>query len=248
MVGQFLSAIVGVSLQKLFGLSPLDLRWVGGALAVGISSALMGITKTVHPPAGATALLAITSPDIAQLGWYLVPLVLLGCTLMLLSALVINNIQRKFPVYWWTPVDLGNERHGIKDTDIEKVMEVEKEEEISEDMDEDGSEATEELRNLKTRETLHEEREKEIKISAKRIVVPDWLELNDWEKSVIEIIKQRLVEGLDDNGRQERSQSRKSVRSLSRRSQRRRSEASMRRPDRGREAEKKVSESMLDPS
>lgn len=67
----------------------------------------MAFTKTVHPPAGATALLAVVDDAIIDLGWFLIPVVLLGCALMLVAALVINNIQRRFPIYWWTPEDLA---------------------------------------------------------------------------------------------------------------------------------------------
>lgn len=94
--------MIGVSVTKLFQLNPdfEDLRWVAGALSVGITSAVMGLTNTVHPPAGATALLAATSEDITNLGWFLIPLIILGNVLMLGVACVLNNIQRQFPMYW----------------------------------------------------------------------------------------------------------------------------------------------------
>jgi hypothetical protein len=103
-LGQLLSATVGVSITKLFQLSPHfeNLRWLAGALAVATSSALMGVSKTVHPPAGATALLAATAPDITALGWNLLPLDLLGSAALLVVACVVNNVQRQFPLYWWT--------------------------------------------------------------------------------------------------------------------------------------------------
>lgn len=66
----------------------------------------MALTKTVHPPAGATALLAVVDDGVVRLGWILVPIVMLGCVLMLVVALVINNIQRRFPQYWWSPEDV----------------------------------------------------------------------------------------------------------------------------------------------
>ncbi|KAH8702453.1 HPP family protein [Talaromyces proteolyticus] len=107
--GQFISSVIGVAICKLFALSPHfeSIRWVGGALACALATALMAITKTVHPPAGATALLAVVSNDSLPLGWWLVPVILLGAVLMVIVALIINNIQRKFPQYWWTPEDLA---------------------------------------------------------------------------------------------------------------------------------------------
>ncbi|KIW64890.1 hypothetical protein PV04_07194 [Phialophora macrospora] len=110
-LGHFFSAVVGVGITKLFLHLPPDrfedLRWLAGALAVGVASVVMSFTKTIHPPAGATALLAATNLEIQVLGWWLLPLVLLASMLMLASALVVNNgMGRRYPVYWWTPVDL----------------------------------------------------------------------------------------------------------------------------------------------
>jgi hypothetical protein len=109
--GHFSAALMGVSITKLFHLLPPnrfeDLRWLAGALSVGCASVTMSFTKTVHPPAGATALLAATNLEIQELGWWLLPLVLLASMLMLASALIVNNgMGRRFPIYWWTPVDL----------------------------------------------------------------------------------------------------------------------------------------------
>jgi len=67
----------------------------------------MGLTGTVHPPAGATALMAVLDDDVARLGWFLLAPVMLGCGLMLCVALLVNNIQRRFPYYWWSPEEMG---------------------------------------------------------------------------------------------------------------------------------------------
>ena len=68
MLSHVFASVIGVGITKIFALLPperfLDLRWLAGALAVGASSAVMSMTKTVHPPAGATALLAATTPEI----------------------------------------------------------------------------------------------------------------------------------------------------------------------------------------
>lgn len=94
----------------------------------------MALTKTVHPPAGATALLAVVSNDSLLLGWLLVPMILLGSVLMLIVALLINNIQRKFPQYWWSPEDLSPDSKRGKitedngghahDADVEKNLSI----------------------------------------------------------------------------------------------------------------------------
>ena len=104
-VGQLISALVGVAIAKLFQLSDRfdDIQWIGGALACASATTLMALTKTVHPPAGATALLAVVSADLVRMGWFLIPVMMLGCALMLAVALLVNNIERRFPMYWWTP-------------------------------------------------------------------------------------------------------------------------------------------------
>lgn len=94
----------------------------------------MVLTKTVHPPAGATALLAVVSNESLPLGWLLVPVILLGSVLMLIVALLINNIQRQFPQYWWSPEDLSPNRKRSKvtedngghahDADLEKNLSI----------------------------------------------------------------------------------------------------------------------------
>ncbi|KAG0241577.1 hypothetical protein BGW41_005737 [Actinomortierella wolfii] len=67
-----------------------------------IMSALL--TQTVHPPASATALIAVTGGDtIYNLGyWYVLCPVGLGITMMLIVAIIGNNIARRYPMHWWS--------------------------------------------------------------------------------------------------------------------------------------------------
>ncbi|KAF8866429.1 HPP family protein-like protein [Acephala macrosclerotiorum] len=178
LIGQLLAAVIGVSITKLFQLNSNfeSLRWIAGALSVGITSAAMGFTKTVHPPAGATALLAATSKDITELGWFLVPLILLGSSLMLSVACVINNIQRQFPMYWWTPVDLSRP----KQNDVEK-----QEGGIKDHVKDEESSWSEHL----------EGKESRIIIDDERVSIPDWVVLDAEEKAILEILRSRLQEG-----------------------------------------------------
>jgi CBS-domain-containing membrane protein len=64
----------------------------------------MHLTKTTHPPAGATALLPCVDPKIFALKWYFLPVVLLSSSLVLGSALLVNNIQRQYPKFWVAPI------------------------------------------------------------------------------------------------------------------------------------------------
>lgn len=98
--GHVLSGLVGVASWQLFHAQP----WAAAAFAVATAIAVMHATKTLHPPGGATALIAVIgSEEIHGLG-FLYPLVPvgLGAAVMLLVALVVNNIPstRKYPEYW----------------------------------------------------------------------------------------------------------------------------------------------------
>ncbi len=99
--GHILSALVGVT---VFLLVPNSL-WLASALAVASAILLMYLTRTTHPPGGATALIAVIgSEQVHNLGyWYVIDPVLEGVALMLLVALVINNLSplRKYPNYWF---------------------------------------------------------------------------------------------------------------------------------------------------
>ncbi|MFD2164329.1 HPP family protein [Paradesertivirga mongoliensis] len=101
--GHLISAFVGVSVHLLVA----DNLWLAAALSVSVSIVLMQMTKTLHPPGGATALIAnIGSPKIHALGYYYVlSPVLTGVLLMLAVALVCNNAtpNRNYPAnkYWY---------------------------------------------------------------------------------------------------------------------------------------------------
>lgn len=284
-LGHLFSATVAVGITKLFALLPSnrfeDLRWLAGALAVGAASVVMSITKTVHPPAGATALLAATNIEIQVLGWWLLPLVLLAAMLMLASALVSNNLAgRRFPIYWWTPVDLkalrverqqerqAQQQQGANlDLDPEKATDLttsttnssQRESEASDSDTKAGGGSSSDLRKMETRSTrlTHtvsyssasrvprrlssdseekldrrlsrtlsptaagapasrgtagaqrqdwnaqmagvgggpEEEDARIIITRDQILVPDWLELNDYEDEILRILMERLRDG-----------------------------------------------------
>jgi CBS-domain-containing membrane protein len=98
--GHVLSALVGVTSYQIAG----DIVWLAAALAVSTAIALMHVTRTLHPPGGATALIAVIGGNsIHQLGYLyaLIP-VGLGALLLLAVALVINNIapHRRYPEFW----------------------------------------------------------------------------------------------------------------------------------------------------
>lgn len=98
--GHILSALVGVACYKLFE----EVPWLASALAVSGAITLMHWTKTLHPPGGATALIAVIGGEkVHSLGfWYCLNPVGLGASIMLLVALVVNNIprHRRYPEFW----------------------------------------------------------------------------------------------------------------------------------------------------
>ncbi|MCH5600185.1 HPP family protein [Niabella ginsengisoli] len=95
--GHVLCAIIGVTVCKL---SP-PVIWLSAPLAVALSIIAMQITKTLHPPGGATALIGVIgSEKIKALGyWFVLSPVFSGALILLLIALIFNNmtVNRKYP-------------------------------------------------------------------------------------------------------------------------------------------------------
>jgi CBS domain-containing membrane protein len=95
--GHLISALIGVTIHKLI---PGEL-WLSCAASVSLSIVLMQVTKTLHPPGGATALIAnLGSEKIQSLGYvYVLSPVLTGVAILLLVALIFNNLtpHRSYP-------------------------------------------------------------------------------------------------------------------------------------------------------
>ncbi|TFK21416.1 HPP-domain-containing protein [Coprinopsis marcescibilis] len=102
--GHFVGALTGVIISRLFLLLPdqrfNELSWLAASLSCATAIVAMQITSTTHPPAGATAFLPIIDPAIRAMGWYFLPVILLTSVLVLAVALISNNIQRRYPVFW----------------------------------------------------------------------------------------------------------------------------------------------------
>lgn len=85
---------VGLASYHFFGDEP----WAIG-LAVGLAIAVMMLTKTTHPPAGADPLVVM----LGQYSWsYLFTPVLTGAVIIVFLALFINNLRsnRSYPTFW----------------------------------------------------------------------------------------------------------------------------------------------------
>lgn len=95
--GHLISAFIGVLMYKSFP----GQMWFSSALAVSLSIVAMQITKTMHPPGGATALIAnVGSEKIKALGFgYILSPVFSGVVILFLVAVIVNNIpkNRSYP-------------------------------------------------------------------------------------------------------------------------------------------------------
>lgn len=98
--GHILSGLVGVASYQILGQS----LWVAAAFGVSLAIAAMLATKTLHPPGGATALIAVIGGQkIHELGFlYAFIPAGLGAVILLLVALLVNNLSRnrRYPEYW----------------------------------------------------------------------------------------------------------------------------------------------------
>jgi CBS-domain-containing membrane protein len=99
--GHVISALVGVAAFKLLRGQP----WLAEAVAVATSIALMHLTRTLHPPGGATALIAVGGGDaIHDLGFsYVLAPVGIGAAILVLVGVLVNNIpaSRRYPEFWF---------------------------------------------------------------------------------------------------------------------------------------------------
>ncbi|HLS36964.1 MAG TPA: HPP family protein [Sphingobacterium bovisgrunnientis] len=96
--GHVISAIVGVTVAKVFP----DIIWLTAPTAVALSIVAMQVARCLHPPGGATALIAVSGgTKIAEMGYmYVLSPVLSGALILLVIALIFNNItkDRHYPV------------------------------------------------------------------------------------------------------------------------------------------------------
>jgi CBS-domain-containing membrane protein len=98
--GHIISGLIGVGCYQLFG----ETLWLAAALGVSLAIVAMLITKTLHPPGGATALIAVIGGDkIHNLGFLYAFLPAgAGAFILLIIALLVNNLSknRRYPEYW----------------------------------------------------------------------------------------------------------------------------------------------------
>ncbi|KAK0346861.1 hypothetical protein LTR91_009830 [Friedmanniomyces endolithicus] len=189
-VGHALSAVVGVGVSKLFQLNPTffaNYSWVSAAVGCACASVVMSMTNTVHPPGGATAVLASAETTVVHLGWIFVPLIILASALMTTVACLFNNTLRQYPVCWWTPEDVGSklgkevQKDGKRDPN-----------ELERQVSETDSERT--LRHAHSRSVgeadalgVHE-----VRILPNKMQLPSGLGITEGEMAVLQTLQYRL--------------------------------------------------------
>ncbi|KAI9805174.1 MAG: hypothetical protein M1825_001010 [Sarcosagium campestre] len=200
-LGQILATTSAIAITKLLALSPQfddHLHWLAGALSVAVASLVMGVSKTTHPPAGATALLAAVDPALQRMGWYFLVPVLISTALVLALACLLNNIQRRFPLYWWSfgagvagvtpsspspsPLSLAAASSSCAGPDVEK-------EAASSSSETSRSEHEPNRRNDFN---LHLE---SLSVSADGVKIPPGLQLDDEETAVLHRLSGRMKQG-----------------------------------------------------
>ncbi len=99
--GHVISGLIGMACSQHFG----GTVWLAAAMAVSLAIVAMLATKTLHPPGGATALIAVIGgPKIHALGFlYAIIPAGAGAMILLIVAVVVNNLSknRRYPEYWY---------------------------------------------------------------------------------------------------------------------------------------------------
>lgn len=99
--GHLISAFSGVIAYLLFE----NTLWLATGFGVALAIALMHLTRTLHPPGGATTLVYILGgAKFHQLGFiYLLFPVGIGILILTFSAIIVNKflLKRAYPEYWW---------------------------------------------------------------------------------------------------------------------------------------------------
>ncbi|KAJ1025050.1 hypothetical protein NDA18_004334 [Ustilago nuda] len=107
LLGNTLSYIIGMAIQLAFTTTNYSVSavygfdWAAAASSVGAAVLVMELMGVVHPPGAAFALLSVTSEPTERLGWWLVPITVIGSLVVVAWAMVVNNLGgRRWPENW----------------------------------------------------------------------------------------------------------------------------------------------------
>lgn len=97
LMGHFLAACIGVCVNDFFGATFWSI-----ALGVSLALVLMVVTYSIHPPAGATAYVAVQTGGLGVGYMYILNPVILGAFILVLIGVVFNKMgKRDYPTHWW---------------------------------------------------------------------------------------------------------------------------------------------------
>ena len=134
-----------------------------------------------------------TQAEVTVLGWYYIPVIMLSAALSIAVALVTNNIQRRYPVYWIVPGEIPLSEKASKEA--KEIKQDRKESEnplppmapISPTLTPGDSQVS-----LGKVPTLVEHENNVVIVTAQDVFLPSFLELEDENLKVLEEI-QRLI-------------------------------------------------------
>lgn len=97
LLGHFLAACIGVTVHDFFGTAFWSI-----ALGVALALVLMTVTYSIHPPAGATAYVAVQTGGLGVGYMYILNPVILGAFILVVIGVVFNKLgKRDYPTHWW---------------------------------------------------------------------------------------------------------------------------------------------------
>ncbi|MDR4504797.1 MAG: HPP family protein [Candidatus Scalindua sp.] len=97
LLGHFLSALTGVAVYDFFGTT-----WWSIALGVAIATIFMAATYSMHPPAGATAYVAVLTGGLGQGYSFILNPIMIGVFILTLVAVLVSKAaKRDYPTHWW---------------------------------------------------------------------------------------------------------------------------------------------------
>ena len=97
LLGHFVSACIGVVVHDFFGATFWSI-----ALGVALALVLMTVTYSIHPPAGATAYIAVQTGGLGAAYMYIFNPVIVGAFVLVLIGVIFNKLgKREYPTHWW---------------------------------------------------------------------------------------------------------------------------------------------------
>jgi len=104
--GHVIGVVVAISVDYLTSddYFPILPKWFAISLVPALSIAIMAVTGLIHPPAGACSVIYISGDaHVKNMHWlFLVIPVLADTLLLIIMAIIINNMsrKRKYPLFW----------------------------------------------------------------------------------------------------------------------------------------------------